>query len=308
MWVVLRAARALRARRTGADTGAPDWRGLLPVAWGVGFVALSQLVMTILGRRYLLTGGKLIDLGPLTDLQPIDTDGFLISPFSGAYLGHILWLVPIVLPATLVAGVVLWLADGWRNPERTADDVWRRRGTVVLFCASATATLLFVHEAKPLIYFNFRYMSYAFPFLFLGAVAGARQMRRRSASLATGALVACSLGVYVLPMDPIAIRNHNARRAEVFLYPHMDRLQEIAEGRTIHVAYGGFTVVNAIAYVLHTASGNVVTVTAAEMDEILASAEADQVMAFVRCVKHPDLAAEDVVLRTHGLCVVAPGS
>ncbi|MFZ4718055.1 MAG: hypothetical protein ACOYMR_01435, partial [Ilumatobacteraceae bacterium] len=228
VWAAMVLVRTLRRRRfpDESTTWSPV-RSLLTVVWAVAFVALSQVVMSILGNRYLLSNGRLLDLGHLSDLAPIDTDGFLISPFSGAYIGHMLWLVPWIVPIALVTGGVVWFADATRGPLAVeADEHLRRRGTVLLFCGAAVAVLLFVHEAKPLLYFNIRYFSYAFPFLFVGAIAGARQLRGHTRAIATAFLATTVVAAYVLPVNPIATHDRNARRAEVFLYPLMDRLQD----------------------------------------------------------------------------------
>ena len=96
-----------RERRVGTALRATDWRYIaMCLGTAVGFTVVAQLVFTLLGRRYLLTGGRLIALGNLEGQQAIEVDGFLISAFSGTYALHALWMMPAVLLVGSVIAVV----------------------------------------------------------------------------------------------------------------------------------------------------------------------------------------------------------
>ena len=75
-------------------------------AVATGTIAASQVIFEILGDRYFFTNGRIIDSGPISNAEPIEIEGFTISAFSGTYLGHGLWVMPLVFLLGAVAAVV----------------------------------------------------------------------------------------------------------------------------------------------------------------------------------------------------------
>lgn len=123
--------------------------------FGTTFLAW-QGWLTTRGARWLFADGRVIDRG-LLNLAPREVDGFTISAFSGAYVGHALWIIS--LPVLAAAVVVVW---------RLARFAPRRRAVAALG-TSTFVLLLAVNETVPLLYFNVRYLAYAWPLLYVAA-------------------------------------------------------------------------------------------------------------------------------------------
>ncbi|MEK9637085.1 MAG: hypothetical protein VW060_08440, partial [Acidimicrobiaceae bacterium] len=115
-------------------------------------VAISQVVFEILGDRYIFTDGSIIDTGPLARAEPVEVDGFTISAFSGAYLAHLPWVMPLVFLLGSAYAVV-------RAPV-LPEAIERFVG----FGTMAVIGVLVVHESQPLLYYNVRYLTYVWPF------------------------------------------------------------------------------------------------------------------------------------------------
>ncbi|HEV7524034.1 MAG TPA: hypothetical protein VGP92_03675 [Acidimicrobiia bacterium] len=122
------------------------------LAVATALFVLWDLLLVVRHQNWLLHNGHVID-SALTSLKPIPVDGFTISPFSGAYVLHGLW----IFPTTLMLGSVYAL---WR--VRELPDMARR---ALVFGLIVVTACLFVSEAEPLFYFNVRYLAYLFPFL-----------------------------------------------------------------------------------------------------------------------------------------------
>jgi hypothetical protein len=136
-----------------------------------------DLVLVVRHQNWLLHDGRLID-SVLVDLKPIPTDGFTISAFSGAYTLHALWIFPAFL--LIAAGVALWRIRELPLPARRA----------LLFGVLGVLGGVFISEAEPLFYFNFRYLAYLFPFLAVAAFTVLALPARRRRLLGVPALAA----------------------------------------------------------------------------------------------------------------------
>ena len=120
-------------------------------------VVVCQLLFTVLGRRYFLTNGNLVDIDELANVTARPIDGFTIFPISGAYLLHFGWVLP--------AGTLVLAGLGVIRARRL--DL--RHEVTVYFCAYSVIALLVLHEVRPLLYFNIRYVTYLMPFLLVMA-------------------------------------------------------------------------------------------------------------------------------------------
>lgn len=225
------------------------------LGWAVVGVAATQVLFTIFGQRYLFINGQVLDLGPLKDLTPIDLDGFTISPFSGANFGHFLWVVPIGFTVCLAISAIDLLPS-----RRRTTDPWPERNFVAAFSLIAIGATVLLHELKPLEYFNVRYLSYTYPFVFVGgavAIEGLRARRPKAGAL----LWTIAIGsLFVLQAHPLQVRNNIAARVETQLFDHVDELRAARDGGAVVVSFGGQTTKNAMAYVFRTTYDNVLQV------------------------------------------------
>ncbi len=142
-----------------------------------GLFLVWDLVLVVRDENWLLHDGHLID-SVLTGLQPIPTDGFTISAFSGAYVLHSLWIYPAFL--LLAAAVALWRIRELARPAQRA----------LLFGVLVVTGGVLISEAEPLFYFNFRYLAYLFPFLAVAAFTCLVLPARRRRLLGIPALAA----------------------------------------------------------------------------------------------------------------------
>lgn len=212
-------------------------------AWALAGIAACQVVFTILGDRYMFTNGKLIELGQLAHLVPIDVDGFLIAPFSGAYGGHFLWLAPLGFLAALVASVPRLL-----RVRRRTDGPTGRRIFVVAACLAATTVTVLLHEMKPTRTFCVRYLSYTYPFLFIGGAVVVELIRRSRPKAGVLLWSICIFTLVSVPVHPIEDRDSAERRAETALLDRVGELRNLHAGRDIYVAYGGQSTKNIYSY------------------------------------------------------------
>lgn len=246
-----------------------------------------QVLFEVLGRRYLFTDGRIIDTGWLDVLEPIDVDGFVISPLSGAYLFHLLW----AMPAVLVVGAAMSLPTGGRADRPTS--------VVVHFCLFATVGILLAHELKPLGAYNIRYLTYVWPFLFVLAWAvfavGSPGVSLR---LRAGAVTVLLLGVAVLPVDPVERREQVAERDESELLAVRRDLDRLIGDDEVVVTFGGRSTRNLLAYVIADDREKVRSVF--ELADIPADV-------WVVTVRSDPLPGREVSLETDSLLVYAPG-
>ena len=169
---------------------------MVACAVATGTIAASQVIFEILGDRYFFTNGRIIDSGPISNAEPIEIEGFTISAFSGTYLGHGLWVMPLVF----MLGAVAAVARAPNLPEPTE--------RLVYFSAVGALVVLAVHESQPLFYYNVRYLTYIWPFVFvLSWCAFATVDRRAVGRPVTAALVVLLLaGAAVVPFDPVEFK------------------------------------------------------------------------------------------------------
>ncbi len=228
-------ARGLRSKERGIE-----WR-YTAVATGVAAatVVASQVVFAILGDRYLFVGGQIVRSDALDQWVPRAVDGFTVSPFSGVYGLHLLWVMPL---ATL-AGAVIAVVTARGQTSQVAS-------TIYLSCCFVVAHVL-VHEARPLAYYNTRYLAYTFPFLFFMAVSLLAHRRFPSHPAARPvAIVLLVLGTAVVPADPVGAKQWVESRAEVELWAARDELRDLADGRFVFLNFGDVLSRNYVAYVL----------------------------------------------------------
>jgi hypothetical protein len=224
-----------------------DWRYVgLCLATAVGFTVVAQSAFTMLGRRYLLTDGRLVALGALERQEAIEVDGFLISAFSGTFALHALWAMPAVLLVGSVLGVV-------RASRYTGSDE-----PAVYFVAVGGVLVLVLHESQPLNYYNLRYLTYLWPFLLvLSWYAFARMATATGAALRVGVLSMLVMGLMVLPVDPIGVKRRVQDRAETELMAVRSKVERVGEGRPVAVTFGSRSTRNLMAYVLRTNRANI---------------------------------------------------
>lgn len=191
------------------------------------------------GDGWLLADGQLIKRGHF-GLEPREIDGFSISPFSGAYLGHVLWLYPA--PLLVAASVVV---ARWRRLSPTASDT---AGLVVGF---VVATMLLL-EGFPLMYFNIRYIAYMLPLLIVVAwmlplvlpdlrVAGAG---------AWFVVVVLVLSSAAAPHREWAIRETILSDPLTGLFPQRQQLRSELAGEPVYVSVGRLQRRNVVAYLI----------------------------------------------------------
>ncbi len=239
------AAEAVTAFRRNRSIGAMVAAGLqrrvlMAIGVAIGGIAVSQVVMELIGDRYWFTNGRVIDTGPLRDAEVVEVDGFSISAFSGAYFGHLVW----VIPAVLLAGSLFALVRAPGLP----DGVER----LAHFAGLGVVAVLLAHESQPLLYYNIRYLTYSWPFFFVlgwvGYVALA-QIDVRPAVRAA-AVVMLVAGSMVLPTDPVERKRLIEARPEVELLDIRDDLRAVADGGTIGFTFGIESTPNYVAYVM----------------------------------------------------------
>ncbi len=207
----------------------------------LAIIVSCQVIFTIMGTRYFFINGRVIDTGRLDVLTPRAIDGFTISPFSGTYIGHLLWVMPLVF--LLAAAVTLLISKDLDQPIQT---------TAYLSALFIVGHLL-THEAKPLVYYNVRYLTYIVPFLFFLAWAGTAHKRfPADGPLRAGLLVALLLGPTVFPAKPLEVHDRLANRAEHELLDIRHEFRAISEGKEIYVDFGANSSLNYIVYVLRT--------------------------------------------------------
>ncbi len=128
--------------------------------------------------------------------------------------------------------------------------------------ALAVVALLGLHEVKPLLYFNIRYVTYLMPFLVTmawtlpGACAARPHDSDGSATpsafapwrpLVLGALLLAPL---TMSTNALAVRERVGSKPEIELLAVRDDLRDLAEGRLVYVADPRSGTLNYVSYVL----------------------------------------------------------
>lgn len=179
-----------------------------------------QLLFSILGDRHFLVHGRFLrGTDSLTSVQPLEVDGFVISAFSGAYLGH-LWALPILF----FIGLMLATATVSLQPVAI-----RTTTLTILFF---TVAHLFVHESQPLLYYNVRYLTYLLPLLAVASWIALRTLAiGRGPRVATAAISLAVLAPALIPATPFQERELMALRTEhEFLLVRSELRQARANG------------------------------------------------------------------------------
>jgi hypothetical protein len=234
------AAELLIGSRLSPSREPRTWRYLgLTSLVAIALTAALQLLFSILGDRHFIVDGQFIRTSGLDVLVPRRVDGFLIAPFSGVYAGHVVWIMPFVF----LVGAAWSLVTSREQPTRIAAAIYLSG----LFVVSH----VLLHEARPLGYFNARYLAYVFPFLFFMSWGALRSSRFASAGSArTIAIVLLVLGPTALPANPIEVKRRIEARPEVQLLEARDELRELTEGRPVFLNFGDVLSRDYLAYVL----------------------------------------------------------
>lgn len=236
-------------RRSRPDRATWIHLGLITGALGIG-VLVSQATFSLLGYRYFLANGHIVNIEELSDVTAREIDGFTIFPLSGAYVSHFVWVLPALLLLMAAAAVVL----ANRNDRATEVTVYAG--------ALAVVALLGLHEVKPLLYFNIRYVTYLMPFLVTMAwtLPGACAARSRDGDgsapasalapwrpLVLGALLLAPL---TMSTNALAVRDRVGSKPEIELLAVRDELRDLADGRLVYVADARSGTLNYVSYVL----------------------------------------------------------
>ena len=215
-------------------------------------VLVTQIYFTIAGRRYFLTEGRLVFVPELEGLEPREVDGFTLSAWSGAFVSHMLWVIPIFVLLGAV-GALIMANRRERNVEST-----------VYLAVSSVVLLVVVLEGNPLLYYNIRYVTYLLPLLLvaswsllapdalLPSPASDEQGRASPAVAGYRSLVAALLilGPVAFPANPVGIKRAIEERPERELLAVSDELRELAGNRNVYLEFGATSTRNYLAYVL----------------------------------------------------------
>jgi len=216
----------------------------------VGFQVLFQFI----GERHFFRNGQIIYSAAIDKVEAREIDGFIVFPWSGSYALHLMWTLPSLLLLLAVAGFLRS-----RHLERDHE-------VLAYFCAGSTVAMLLVHEARPLLYFNVRYVTYLLPFVYVLAWISAMpdptttravnldpETRDESAPrLRPRALLAALalLAPFSIPSEAVELKNKLESRAEVELLDIRDEFRNVASGRMVVVDMPQSSSANYVSYVL----------------------------------------------------------
>lgn len=221
-------------RRDRVDSGTSTWQILATgskrhapyfvTIFGAGilFLFLQFGLYDALGRRWFMIDGQFIDQSATAAVVPKEIDGWTISAFSGTYIFHFIWMFPTLL----ILGCILVLEGFLR--KRTSDSETfsgRYDGQVnrpinmplllLLWCGA----ILVLHEAKPILYFNTRYLSYAIVAALLASggivskqVCSRNWPRRDALDPRNVAYFSALLAIFLLPTAHSDLREINLDR------------------------------------------------------------------------------------------------
>jgi hypothetical protein len=198
-----------------------------------------QVLFTKLGNRYFLVEGRLVDM-TLADKAVVQViDGFRISAFSGVYLLHLLWILPLVYLLTAPVAVVN------ASKQRLAVE------SGIYFSLFAMVGHLLIHESTPFMYYNVRYLTYIFPFFFLLSWAAfAGWSPGKSPAVRVVFVLLITLGPVTFPGKPLEVKNSIEQRPELELLEIQDELRELADQRPVFLDFGARSSRNYVGYVM----------------------------------------------------------
>lgn len=211
------------------------WQNLL--VFGAAFVLWNGWLVAT-GNNWLLTAEGLIAT-PLLGIEPQEIDGFLLHRFSGAYVGHLAWLLPVPLVVGNVIAVV----------RRRALDPDARRA-LWLVAGFAALNLAFL-EYHVMHYYNVRYLSYLFPLLLVTAWfpvvlnQGEQELGWRRA----GAVALLALAPLTQYQQGFHARQNVAEHPVATVFEDRQQLRELADDRPIRTTIESHTHRNYLAYV-----------------------------------------------------------
>jgi hypothetical protein len=211
----------------------------------------------------------------LDGVTPREVDGFTLTAWSGAFATHLLWVIPVFILAGAVAAVVVA-----RRQELHVE-------STVYLAVSGALLLVVVLESNPLLYYNIRYLTYLLPLLLVASwsllapgIIGPADTEAHSDSRSEGdtgdgggpagtaaqvpavvlrsfVAAALILGPLVIPADPVGIKRAIEQRDELELLEVNTELRELADGRTVYLAFGASSTRNYLSYVLRSSPNDI---------------------------------------------------
>lgn len=215
------------------------------------FTLIAQIVFTLMGDRYFLVNGRIVDTAVLDAATPAEVDGFTIHAFSGAYVGHTLWMVPAAF--LVVAVLTLGSLASQHVPTRHT----------AIFSTLAAIGIILVHEARPQTAYAQRYLTYTLPFVVVVAWtwlaprrradgASAPWSRQPTGMIAVFTAAALTFGAMTLPVQPIQEKRTREQRVELELLGIKHGLRGLAADRCVYFSDGARSSQNYLSYVLKT--------------------------------------------------------
>lgn len=250
--------------------------------------AAWQLLLATRGLNWLFDDGAVVRR-PALEATARPIDGFTIDAFSGAFVGHALWIwsLPVVALAAVAVVRLRCLPP-------------RPRALVAVAMTTVAATVL-LHEAVPLLYFNVRYLAYVWPLAYLAAWC-ATTLDHRSSTARRGASVGMAIALALAPAlvvnDAFERRERRVSHPVAQLFYAKEELREIGEDRDLVTTLASPTHRNYLAYIWRRPIEQVVEVAVpcSCPDALLVTDEP------------PDVVDGEIVHRTDGLWVVVLGA
>lgn len=208
------------------------------VGFTVPFV-LWQTWLHLRGDAWFLTDGQVVSTR-LQGLEPRPIDGFSITPFSGAYALHLLWLLPAALLLThLLAATAL----------RQLPSTGRR---LLLLSWLFSGASILVSETLVLYYYNVRYLAYTLPLLLLASWTALESDVLRALPRPGVVAVAVVLAFSPAAFTQQGLEAHRRVAADPLGRAFSERgtLREVAADRPIATDLSGGTDLNYLVYLL----------------------------------------------------------
>lgn len=216
------------------------WQNLL--SFSLVFVTWHGWLL-VTSNNWLLTEHGVI-ASPLVNIEPQEIDGFLLHQFSGAYVGHLAWLLPLPL---IVGNVIAALLR--RELSR------QEEGVLWLAWAFGLLNIAFL-EYHVMHYYNMRYLAYLVPFLLITAWLPIIARNRKTGSLSAVQIA----GIVVLALAPLTqyqqgfvAKENVAEHPVASLFDDRQELRQMAQGRDVCTTIQSHTHRNYIAYVFQRA-------------------------------------------------------